>query len=140
MGTIDPDACLQGMGGKWQNMVYHVPIERQYKNLVITQLEMLNILVAFKLFAKFWQNQKIRVRCDNLTVIQVLSSGKARDAFLGACEWNVWLIAARHDIDVVYSHVPGRENVVTDLLSRWQNAPQQFTQLLNYVPNPGARQ
>ena len=40
-GTIELDVCLTGFGGSWENFIYHVPIERKYKNLAITQLEML---------------------------------------------------------------------------------------------------
>ena len=38
-------------GGRWGNAVYHVPVTDQHKNLAIKQLEMLNTLVALKIFA-----------------------------------------------------------------------------------------
>ena len=53
-GTIELDACLTGFGGCWENFVYHVPIEKKYKNLAITQLEMLNILLALHVFSQQW--------------------------------------------------------------------------------------
>ena len=45
---IELDACLTGFGGRWGNWLYHVPIEKRYRNLTITQLETLNILVALR--------------------------------------------------------------------------------------------
>ena len=70
--VLELDACLTGLGGRWGNKVCHLPIEGQFKNLAITLLEMVNILVAVKLFAREWQKRKICVKCDNLAVVQVL--------------------------------------------------------------------
>ena len=119
---IELDACLTGFGGRWANYIYHIPIEKHYGNLAITQLEMLNILVAVRVFAAYWSKKRIHIRCDNLAVVQVLKSGKTRDAFLGSVARNIWLEAACADIDLSYSHIAGTQNVVADLLSRWQNS------------------
>ena len=135
-GTIELDACLTGFGGCWENLVYHVPIQRRYLNLAITQLEMLNILVAIRIFSKYWQGQKIKVKCDNMAVVQVLQTGKVKDPFLGACARNIWMETAKADIEVRYSHIEGRNNVVADLLSRWKNSDFQNHILNQNVRNP----
>ena len=80
-GTIELDACLTGFGGCWNSYVYHIPIERRHKILAMTQLEMLNILVALRIFGVHWKKQRSQVKCDNLAVVQVLTSGKTRDPF-----------------------------------------------------------
>ena len=36
-----------------------------------------------------------------------------------ACVQNMWLEAALSDVQLIYKHVPGKQNTVTDLLSRW---------------------
>ena len=135
-GTIELDACLTGFGGCWENLIYHVAIEKHYNNLAITQLEMLNILVALRIFSTFWQGQRIQVKCDNMAVVQVLQTGKARDPFLGACARNIWMEAAKADIDIVYTHIQGRKNVVADLLSRWKNTQSHHQILCQHVNNP----
>ena len=48
------NACLQGLGGVFHNLVYHVPIPPGFCNLNIVHLEMINILVALKLFCNNW--------------------------------------------------------------------------------------
>ena len=133
---IKLDACLTGFGGHWANYIYHIPIEKHYGNLAITQLEMLNILAAIRVFAVYWHKKRIHIRCDNLAVVQVLRLGKARDVFLGACARNIWLEAARADIDLSYSHIAGTQNVVADLLSRWQNSVEQAQKLHKAIQNP----
>ena len=90
------------IGWNWENLVYHVPLIKNYKNLAIMQLEMLNIMVALKIFAGAWCHQKIHVKCNNLAVVQVLKSGRTRDPFLGVCAHNVWMLAAHHDIDIKF--------------------------------------
>ena len=135
-GTIELDACLTGFGGCWGNLIYHVPIEKHYQNLAITQLEMLNILVALRIFKQFWHGQKILVKCDNMAVVQVLQTGKVKDPFLGTCARSIWMEAAQADIDIVYSHIQGRKNVIADLLSRWKNSQVQHQFLIQKISNP----
>ena len=120
--VLELDACLTGLGGRWQNQVYHLPIPLGYRSMSIVHLEMGNILVAVRLFAKQWQGVKLLVKCDNEAVVKVLQSGRARDPLLGAFARNIWYISALADIDVQYVHVMGKANRVADLLSRWTNS------------------
>ena len=48
--VIDLDACLTGLGGRFGNMVYFLPLEKGYKECTIVHLEMVNILLAIRLF------------------------------------------------------------------------------------------
>ena len=50
---------------------------------------MINILVALKVWAYQWKDKKIHVKCDNMAVVEVLTSGKTKDATLGACARNI---------------------------------------------------
>ena len=56
---VEVDACLDGLGAVWKNYVYHLPIPRHYLGLTIVHLEMINIIVAIKVFDSFWANRKI---------------------------------------------------------------------------------
>ena len=47
--TVHLDASLAGMGATCANMVYALPISPHCRHLHITQLEMLNVVVALKL-------------------------------------------------------------------------------------------
>ena len=135
-GVIDLDACLTGLGGRYNNKVYHLPVVKHFQNLGIVHLEMVNILVAVRIFALDWQHRSILVRCDNAAVVQVLNNGKTKDPFLATCARNIWYCMAHHDINLSFSHVLGKNNQVADLLSRWQNTQQQMAQLWAWVENP----
>ena len=71
-------------------------------NWSIVQLEMVNILLAVKLFQAQWAGRKILVKCDNEAVVSVLRSGRTKDPYLGACAWNIWYVCALVDTDVHY--------------------------------------
>ena len=133
---LELDACLVGLGGRCDNKVYHLPIVKHYANLHITHLEMVNILVAIRVFGPSWFNKKVLVKCDNQAVVHVLNNGRTKDAFLAACVRNVWLEAALYDIQLLYRHIPGRQNTAANLLSRWENTPNQMRTLLDMISNP----
>ena len=110
-------------------MVYALDIPFGYKNYDICHLEMLNIVVASKLWAAHWKDKKIRIFCDNMAVVQVMNTGRARDQILAACARNIWLIAATFNIDFIFSHISGQSNKIADLLSRWGVTQDPFTKL-----------
>ena len=65
------------------------------------------------------QGRSVVINCDNYAVVSSLNSGRGRDHVLLAIARNVWLVAAQFDIDLIFTHIPGKLNVVADLLSRW---------------------
>ena len=113
------DACLTGVGGIWGHRVYAAPIP-QFLDFhpSITHLEMLNLLVALRLWASHWAQSSVYIYCDNMAVVQVASSGRTKDPFLGACIRNIWLITATYDIELEIKHIQGSKNILADALSR----------------------
>ena len=103
-GVLELDACLTGLGGRYNNKVYHLPVVKHFQNLGIVHLEMVNILVAVRIFALDWQHKSILVKCDNAAVVQVLTNGKTRDPFLATCARNIWYCMAQNDINFTYTH------------------------------------
>ena len=113
------DASLSGMGASWDTNVYAVTRHLWATiGLDINQLEMLNVLIALRIFAKSWQNQCVEFRIDNKAVVFALQKGRIKDNYMQAVARSIWLIAASNDIKLVYSHIPGTENVKADALSR----------------------
>ena len=52
---------LAGLGGRVDNCVYHLPLVKGYNGCTIVHLEMVNILLAIRLFASRWTQRKVRV-------------------------------------------------------------------------------
>ena len=115
---IHLDASLTGLGGQFKNYVYTLPIPSNYMGYNIAHLEMLNVVVALKIWGHHWANKCVKLFCDNRAVVDVLSSGRAQDQILAMCARNVWLLTASCNIVLVVSHIQGSHNNVADLLSR----------------------
>ena len=117
--TLHIDASLTGLGGIWSNRVYATPIVPLFHfTLKIVHLEMLNILVAMRKWKRFWSHSKVKIFCDNMAVVQVVGSGKAKDPYLAACLRNLWLLTASFDIELTVEHIQGVKNTTADFLSR----------------------
>ena len=82
---------------------------------------MLNIVVALKFWATQWSCKKVRIKCDNMTVVEVLTSGRTKDSVLALCAHNIWLILAIFNISIHIEHIPGKN-------ASWHSLHQ-------YVPN-----
>ena len=96
---------------------------------------MLNVIVAMKIWATQWTNKRITLYCDNLAVVDVLGSGRTKDTFLATCARNIWLIMSTFNIQVDVIHIPGKNNCIADLLSRWGQTTEPTQKLHSLLPN-----
>jgi hypothetical protein len=121
--TFASDACLHGCGGVSQNQFFHAKFPQFIvdQELHINALEFLTVVVAVKLWGCLWKGKKILIYCDNLATVISLNSGRSRDGFLQSCLREVAFLAACGEFVVRAVHLPGVENRLPDLLSRWDS-------------------
>ena len=108
------DASLTGIGGVWASILHLLPIQ----GLTIVHYEMVNFVIALRLWGHFWCHSRVNILSDNLAVVQVVNSGKTKDMFLATCVRDIWLLTAVFDIELEVAHIAGAKNEVADLLSR----------------------
>ena len=130
------DACLTGVGGVWNGFVYALSLPTSLSNSNIATLEMLNILVALKIWALKWKHKKIHFFCDNIAVVQVIQSGRTKDPHLASISRNILMTASMHDIHISVAHIPGKDNSVADLLSRWGVTQEPEVKLRSLLADP----
>ena len=141
-GIIQPvtniflDASLIGLGGVWNQQVYQCLVPTFDQAVSIVHYEMINILLALRLWARDLSGKRLVIHCDNAAVVSILNTGKGQDSLLLAVARNVWLFAANSDIDLTLVHIPGKNNIIADLLSRWQIIGTNRNNLHVHVPNP----
>ena len=82
----------------------------------ITDFEMVNILVAIRIFGPSWSKKKVLIKFANQAVVHELNNSRTIYAFMAACVWNLWLEVTLNDVHLIYKHVPGKQNTVADLL------------------------
>ena len=133
---IHLDACLTGLGGVFNNMVYSIPVPKGYMGYNIAHLEIINVVVALKIWGQCWANKRIKIHCDNKAVVDILTYGRARDALIATCARNIWLLTALYNISLLVVHIEGQKNSIADLLSRWDYSQDNCKTLHNFLPNP----
>ena len=129
------DASLKGLGGVCGKEVYHAIMPPELATANIATLEMYNILVAIRLWGRIWKHKTILFRCDNEAVVAVLNSGKTRDPDLAEISRNIFMQCALDDINLQIEHIPGRNNQIADLLSRWEDTSTPEAKLKNFLPD-----
>ena len=102
----------------------------------ISCLEMMNILVAIRDWAKTWTGTNVKIHCDNASVVSVLISGKTKDPVLATISRNIFMLCAKFDIYIHVVHIQGKNNTIADVLSRWDNSTTQKSKLHCYLKNP----
>ena len=132
--TIALAVFLTGLGVVFKNMVYALPLPNNYLGYDITQFEMLNIIVALKVWGHSWQDLRIEIKSDNLAVLQVLQEGKARDPLLVTTARNIWMLTSLFNIHLSVSHIAGycRDQKLISLLPQfvWVPTHIDLTKLL----------
>ena len=88
------------------------------KTLDICVLELLPIVFAAVLWGHCWQRKRVLFYCDNWAIVQSTSSGLPRDALLATLLRRVATEGIQHDFDLKVVHLPGKENIDADALSR----------------------
>ena len=134
---VATDACLSGCGGICGLQYFHCVfpdfvVELQ---LHINALEILTVAVACKLWGREWKGKRIKIFCDNLSSVTVLNSGRSKDPFLLECMREVAFVAAQCQFEIKAVHLPGVENRVPDLLSRWYIDHKSRTKFFDIVHN-----
>ena len=127
------DACTTGLGAIYEAQVYALPLPKEWQTVNIASLEMINILVALKVWHLQWAGHRVLIHCDNQAVVSVLNTGKSRDHFLSKIARNIFMSLSACNIDLQVVHVAGKCNTVADLLSRWFITCNNFQKLQKLV-------
>ena len=117
---VELDACLTGCGATIGEQYYAevFPEAVQAKGHIIARLELLNIVVALKVWGECWRGKRVRIFCDNTIACFAIQSGRSKDDFVQHCVREIFLLVARYDVELVAVHRPGEEMTRADALSR----------------------
>ena len=114
--------CLfRGGGRRWRNCANSPANFINDNEFSITHYELINLLVALKVWSQAWQHKRVVFKVDNLAVVTICNSEYIRCKHLATMVRNIWLETAKYDIEMKVMHIPGKVNRVADLLSQWNN-------------------
>ena len=123
---LSTDACLEGCGGWFLGRYFHAQFPEKLcsQKLHINALELVTIMVAVRLWAPHFHGRRMTILCDNASSVQVLNKGVTKDGFQANCLREIAFMASKNEFSIRARHVPGVENRITDLLSRWESTAQ----------------
>jgi len=104
------------LGSKW----LAGPFPVTWKLLHISILELYPIMLAVSIWGHFLKNRCIKFFCDNINVVYALNSQSSQQPQLMTLIRRVVLSCLQHNILFMAEHVPGYQNVIPDLISRFQ--------------------
>ena len=120
--VIASDACLVGCGATCGKEFFHKAFPESVvdKSLHINALELLALIVAVSTWARCLKGKKVTVLCDNSATVWVINTGKTRDRVMQGLIRELCYICATNGFEVFARHIPGVDNRVPDMLSRWE--------------------
>ena len=131
------DSCLTGGGGHFGRHLYftHYPPFILRRTHSISDLEILNLVVAIRLWAPLLAGHIVKVLCDNSAAVSVVQTGRGRAPFLLACAREIWRATALFKFELRVAHLPGTDNHLADILSRYHNDESCRAQVDAYIDN-----
>lgn len=90
----------------------------QFRHLHITVLELFPIVLAMEIWGSQFQNHKILFLTDNEAVVAIINKTSSKDKIIMKLVRRLVLICLRNNILFKAKHVPGKQNVIADKLSR----------------------
>ncbi len=132
-GMLEMDSTMTRAEGVCGDSYFtvHFPETVLQRAQHIAQLELLAIMLALKLWGNTFHASTLRVKCDNIWVLQALHSGAARDEFMAETLREIAYLLTLTGSVIKAEYIPSKQNVLPDLLSRWdsQEACKKFQQL-----------
>ena len=102
--------------------------------MTIVHYEMLNIIAVVRTWGSLWSSKTVLTHCDNEAVVRVLNTGKTKDLNLAAIARNIWFSTAEYDICLKTIHIKGKDNTITDSLSRWLTSQVHRCRVQSLLP------
>ena len=118
--TASCDASGTGMGAYLTDKEFViVRTPREWRGVNIAYMEMWGVILILKAWGQRLAGLRFTVECDNMSVVEVLSHGRAKDLFLQAGMREVAYLLAVHRCELRIIYVNTSRNKVADWLSRW---------------------
>ena len=118
--SLELDACLSGCGA-YNGTEYNAERFPQWlrdEEHTIAHLELLNVVVALKVWCEQWRGHRVRIVTDNMNACLAMQTGRSRDGFVQNCVRELFVYCVKYDVELHAIHNPGRELVRADALLR----------------------
>ena len=100
----------------------------------IAAKEMIPVVAAVAVWGRQWPGELVQIYSDNMEVVAALNAGACKDQMLMQLMRCLHFFAAHYQLRVTATHIPGKDNVAADALSR-----DNLSQFFSVVPQCQAR-
>ncbi|MCP3898344.1 MAG: hypothetical protein GY707_01270, partial [Desulfobacteraceae bacterium] len=114
------DASGSGFAAVFGNMWIQGTFPESWMNMSIAVKELVPVYLAMLLWHDKFKNCNVLFNVDNMSVVCILNSQTSRDVTIMSLLRKIVVVAMLNDINFTGKHIPGKYNVIPDLLSRFQ--------------------
>ena len=114
------DACHKAGAGVFGDQWIRIPYPTEWKTRGITYLELYPLVVLAHMFAAQLSGSKVIFHMDNYAAMLILNSKTSKQAYIMALIRKLVLTSLQYNFDIVAHFVPGKQDTLPDLLSRFQ--------------------
>ena len=97
--------------------------------------ELAPILLIVAVWGTQLAKRQVLIQCDNMSVVQDLKKGSAKDHVVMQMLRSLWFFVAYYDIDLTCVHIMGAANTTADHLSQ-NNMSCFFSTQASILPTP----
>ena len=115
-------ASLYGYAAILGNQWFHGKWPPLWRNYLVTVLELYPVLASLEFCAKNLKNKCVLLLCDNMAVVDIINKLTSKDNIVMRLMRRLVLCCMQNNILLKAKHIPGKRNVLADLLSHFQVA------------------
>ena len=115
---LSTDASDVGIGGVFVHRWYSRELSVSESSMSIAYRELLAVVSACACWGSLLSGRRVMLECDNSSVVFCVNNGTSKSSHVMSLIRQLFYLAARYQFDLRLIHVPGKDNVAADLLSR----------------------
>ena len=116
-----------GYGALFNNQWFYGAWPESWKTKSISLLELFPIVLSFIIWGPLLQNKRIIIHTDNQALVPIINKSSSKHADIMLLVRKLVASTMRNNIQILAQHIPGKQNILSDHLSRFQIA--RFHQL-----------
>ena len=113
-----------GCGAFWSERWIQCAWNGRWSKVSIAVKELLPILLAVAVWGSFWWGCQVRVLCDNMAVVNIITARTSKDGPIMHLLRGLHFVCAYYNINLRAAHIAGVDNSIADAISR--NSMQAF--------------